>query len=173
MHTARTYAIARHKHFSSIYILTFLWTFGLSSGMLLASKARLVTDPWMYAVRTDSVSILSLLILMSIPFLVSFIVFRFRVTIVIHILAFLKSFIYGFSRCIMIHLFFSAGWFANIFLFFSDSILTVILLFYWIYSFQKNSILPLRSDFIYLFIVAVVCIIDYFIVLPSWTAITI
>ena len=173
MHTERSGDFVLRKHRSSIYILTFLWTFGLSSGMVLASRARLVTDSWMCAVTTNSVSILSLLITMLIPFLISFVAFRLGSAIMIYLLAFLKSFLYGFSRCLMIHLFLGATWFLNVFLFFSDSILTVILLLYWFHRFQKSNVYSLRNDLIYLFSAVAVCIFDYLIVLPIWTKIVI
>ena len=154
-----------------VYLLAFIWTFGLSGGILFSLKAEPLFTSRMCAGVLTSVSIPGLLLLMIFPFILSLFAIRFRAMWAVFILALLKSFIYGFSRCMIIHIYFRAGWLVNILLFFSDTAISLLLLWYWISCLAHAGKWTLKTCFGLCAGAVLICVLDCCFVLPVLTGI--
>ena len=161
---------SQNKSDFRIYSLVFAWSFGLSCGMLFAS----IAEPYylysrMCVIQFLDVSISGLLISMLFPFLLSMFAIRFHITWPIFIFALLKSFIYCLSRCTFIYIYSGAGWLVNGLLFFSDTIVSFLLLWYWICAFSQIGKWNPRICLEFCIGAFFVCLFDYCFVLPTLT----
>lgn len=168
---AFSYPSYRNTSRCSIYVLIFFWTFGLSFGMYFASMAEPDIASWMCALSYSGVSILGLLIVTLLPFFLSLFAVRFHQPWIIILLAFVKSFIFGYWRSFNILLFNNVGWLINFLLFFSDTCIVILLLIYWIVIFcqRRPSTMPL---FWFIIITSCfLCMFDWWFISPILTAV--
>lgn len=156
---------------SNHYCLVFFWTFGFIAGALFASATELDKFFWMYAIQNSRVSILSLLLVMVFPFILSLFAIRFSQCWLLLFLALVKSFVYSYCRCLIVRLFLGAGWFLNIFFFLSDSGCALILLSYWLYGLCRLGNWTLRSFYVCSFSAVLICYFHWQIITPVLSAI--
>lgn len=148
------------------YIIGFLWSFGMSVGILMAFGAEPHISSWMCVLSDDNVSILGLLLVTLVPFLVSCIAIRFHLLPILFAVAFVKSFIYSYCRCLILQIFANAGWLFNFLVFFSDTLATFVLLFYWYYGLHNTKSIGWKALLMCVCVVVLFCIIDYCVIAP-------
>ena len=111
------------------YILVILWPLSFFAGCLFYLSARSVFSPLMCGVANGSVSIVSLLFCTLFPFLLSAFAVFLSSPLLLILIGFCKSFLFGFLSLGMVLAFGSGGWFARLLLLCGDILLFP--LFFW------------------------------------------
>lgn len=118
---------------------SFTWLAGLVAGMFLAIQFTTIHNPWTQSLAYSRLSVIGFLASLSIPFLLSAILFRMSIFWLIIPLIFGKAFSYSFSVCVILITFADAGWLLCRLLVFSDSIVAVFLLWFWFRNLDMNN----------------------------------
>ena len=108
------------------------WVFGLICGVFFALHTSDITVSLMRSVLYDRLSIVGLLVALVFPFVLSAILLRYLSTLAIVPLVFLKAYLFSWCACGVYFAFGDAGWLVRWFLIFSDSLIVVLLLWYWL-----------------------------------------
>lgn len=120
--------------FSNIYMTFFLsicWILGLLIGLFLAIC---LPDESRYLVHTlvySRVSTVGLLINLFLPIILSAIVWKLKFPALFLLFAFIKAISYGFCFYVITYIYHEAGWFLRWLFLFSDTVLSVLLLWFW------------------------------------------
>lgn len=147
-------------------ILTFAWIFGLSSGVAIAFRTNLFTVSWMPALLCSRLSILGLFGVCFIPFLLSMIAFRFRAIVFVYIIAIAKSFLYGFCHYSVYRCFGNAGWLMRALLLFSDTYISIMLLWYWEKNIDRCGQWLFKSTALFAGVCFAICLLDVLFISP-------
>ena len=147
------------------FILSFLWSFGLFSGVSVAACADNPVS-LMRACCTAGVSIVGLFFVPFLPFLISAAAVYCSAPLFVYLTGFCKSFLLGFCVCTVYSGFPGGGWLVSLLLLFTD-VLTVTMLIWFQCCAVSN---PCRGTFkrgILTFAwFAVVSAVDYFWIAP-------
>lgn len=146
--------------------LVFSWCFGLSCGFWLVSPAESQFYLRMYALILQRGSILGLLAVNVLPFLISAVAIRFRISYLIILIVFLKSFLCGYCRCCILYAFGGAGWLIAFLLLFSESGSVVFLIWFWIRNINRTGNWHMRELCCFISACSVLSIIEYLLVRP-------
>lgn len=127
----------RNQRKYSIFILAFIWCFGIIIGVgsYLSAGDSFVSLMRMAAGR--NVSIVNLLISSMLPFLFSAFAVYLHSMQLLAVLCFLKAWLFGFVSCGVLTAFGSAGWLVWLMLMFSDIFCLIPLWWYWISQFRS------------------------------------
>ena len=114
-----------------VSILAFFYIFGLQSGIFFSKLNEPYITSLMRSVASAPVSIVGSLVLAVIPFLISAVCFYTHTEYFIFPVSLVRGFFYGYSLCASAVTYGTAGWLVCGFLFFSDHLLSPLLLWYW------------------------------------------
>ena len=147
-------------------ILAFVWFFGLLFGIILSCAAGDYIVSLMRLAVHCHVSIVGLAVITVFPLFLSAFVAYVSVLLLIFPVCFFEAFIQGFLLLPVYVAFGDAGWLVHLFCVFSDTCMTILLLWFWVRCFTGNNV-SLKHDFIICFIAALmICFFDYFLVSP-------
>ena len=150
---------------NSRILLIFFWLMGLLTGLVIANHPSVSFSCWDQRFSFN-ITAGSLLVSVFAPVMISYVFVRFLNYKLIFLLAFLKAFSYSFLSLCMIYVFGNAGWIVWFLLFSSDSVLVILLMFFWIRNIFNKHFIP-RFDAIFLVLGAIFTYFaDYFILLP-------
>lgn len=124
----------------TIFILI-CWCSSLFLGMYLALQVKVYNLLMMRTFLESRMSIVSLACVVILPLLISMIAFRLdRFTLLLTVVC-IKACAFGFSCSVVYAFFGDAGWLVRWLLIFTDSILVISQLYYWL----RNALTPSRS----------------------------
>lgn len=149
-----------------VVFLAFFWLAGISFGLYAANLASVHISSLMLTLVDQRVSIVGMLIIFIFPLLLSAVLIHFSAHRLLFLFAFLKAFCYSFSSCCIFLSFGSAGWLIQSLLMFSDTVLAIVLLWFWFRFFSAKTVELGRDAGICCIITACVVCIDYFMVSP-------
>lgn len=154
-----------------VFFLAILWIMGLLVGLLVASN-----DSSIYLLMrmapTCNVSIVGLAVVLILPFLFSIIGLIYQKFVMIYFLSAVKAFVSGYTLYGILCCYGSAGWLIRGLLLFSDSSMTILLLWLLFRHIDRRK-KTLYADATVCFISAVVIgITDYLIVSPFLCALS-
>lgn len=161
---AYKHIISRHSRAVSLLLLASFWTTGLLIGYTVAAKTSI--SLLMRAFTLERVSIVGLVLVTILPLILSAAAYRLSVPYFILPIAFIKAFLFSFCACALALVYTDAGWLARWLYIFSDSLMVIFLLWFWVRNIPnvKGSV---QKDFVICLIAASLLIsIDYFIVSP-------
>lgn len=147
-------------------ILACFWTSGLLCGILFFLTAGSSFSSVMHSFPRDTVSIVSLLCITTLPFLLSIYWISISKTWLIFPLCFGRAFLLSYTSIGIIQLFGSAGWLFRCLLLFSSCITAPLLYCFWLRGVCRTKAFSLAET---IFILAIVCLIrslDYRIISP-------
>ena len=146
--------------------LAFSFLFGFAVGVLLSGTVGPSGILLMRRLCTTPVSIVRLLIVRSLPFLITALVlYKFSSRLFLP-LAFGKAFLYGYTLRLIYLAFPGAGWFVWLMLLFSDTIATLALYSIWLQNLSAPTGDRFRRFIWYLGAVLVISVFDYCVLSP-------
>lgn len=148
----------------STMALTIVWVSGILIGAMLANKTSAQLSG--YTLFPERTTFLGLLISAILPLVISAIVIKIRAPILILPIAFIKSFSYSYTGFLLYSFYGDAGWLAEWLCLFSDPIVIVSCLWFWLKNISAKSIFVNKDLLICSFISFGALCIDYFIVSP-------
>ena len=113
------------------WLLAIFWITGILSGILISYVAGSSVSSLMRSYLYGSVSIVSLVLVIYLPFLLSAIAVSFSVSVLLFPIAFLKGFLFSLVAMGIFFIYGAAGWLIHWFLCFSDLISLPLLYWYW------------------------------------------
>lgn len=147
-------------------LLGLLWTVGLLAGYFTARQLSETTYSAMrMAVRTP-VSIVGLITVIFLPLLLSVAALIISKPVLFIPFAFFKSFLYSFTVSAVMFAFYDAGWLVTRLLVFSESVMSIVLLWFWFRNLHRKNNTFLTDVMISTFIAAAVFVIDFYAVSP-------
>ncbi len=150
--------------------LGLLWTAGLPAGYLMAKQLSETTFSVMRMAVMTPVSIVGLITVIFLPLLLSVAALSFSKPLLFIPFAFLKSFLYSFTVSAVMFAFDDAGWLVARLLLFSESLMSVVLLWFWFRNLHRNYNTFSKDVMISTFIAAIVFVIDLCAVSPFLTS---
>ena len=155
----------RYRCIFRVVFLAFFWTASLIYGVYFSAKDPSVVS-LMRLLPYSQVSIVGLIVVSILPLLISIVFVYYRKPIVIYTILICKGFLSGYCIGGLALVYCSAGWIIDILLLFSDSCITLILLWFW-YRYLVRNECNLKRDGAVAFVLSfLVCLIDHFIVTP-------
>ncbi len=116
-----------------------IWLLGLSLGAYVASQTTTIHNSWMQSLYYSRLSIIGFLAMLIFPFLLSAILFRMSFWKMVLLLFFVKAFAFSWLASSIILYFDGAGWLLRWLLLFSESIASVLLVWFWTRNRQGRS----------------------------------
>lgn len=111
---------------------SFAWLAGLVAGVLTATQSTTIHNSLTQLLSYSRLSVIGFLASLSLPFLLSAIFFKMSLFCLVIPLIVWKAFSYGWCVCAILISFADAGWLLSRLFLFSDSIVTVLLLWFWV-----------------------------------------
>ena len=115
------------------------WLVGLFAGAFFATQATTIHNSLTQSLSYSGLSVVGFLAGLSFPFLLSAIFFQMSLYGFLIPLIFGKAFSYSWCVCAILCSFFDAGWLVWHLLLFSDSIVTILLLWYWFRGLKEEN----------------------------------
>lgn len=168
-----TLMVDRTSAFSLFFRKGYIWilAFSLTGGMVLGSRLQANVDPslisLMRASGIQSVSIVSRLSVLLLPFLFSALFCSTRSAWMIFPVSFFKGFCFGFCQASIFSSFAGAGWLIYFFLMFSDILTFPVLVFFWIRCLGKTGHMTSRLLFCML-AVLIIAAVDHRFITPYY-----
>ena len=122
------------------YYFSVAWLAGLVAGLFAATHSTTLHNTLTQSLSYSRLSVVGFLVSLSFPFLLSAIFFRMSLFGLVIPLIFGKAFSYSWCVCAILILFGDAGWLLCRLLIFSDSIVTVLLLWYWFRGLDRENV---------------------------------
>lgn len=158
------YLRSKYKRVVSSLLLALFWFIGLLAGYTVATRISL--SVLMRTFSLERVSFLGLVLATIFPLAISAAALRSSAPLLILPIAFIKAFTFSFCASALSVVYADAGWLARWLYIFSDSIMVIFLLWFWVRNITKNTVI-FRKDFAScLFAASLLVCIDYFIVSP-------
>ncbi len=145
-------------------ILSLLWLLGLLLGVVLAGTGDIVPSLMRTASGTP-VTIVSLLLRCTLPFLISLLAIHFSKRWIVFLLCFFKAFLFGLCICSVTFCFYQASWIVILLLIFSDIVLMPVLFYFWIKHIDSVGV-KMHSSMLCCAIAIVVACVDYCYISP-------
>ncbi len=121
-----------------VFCYSLVWLAGLIAGALAATHSSTIHNSWTQSLVESRLSVVGFLASLIFPFLLSAIFFRMSLFGLAIPLIFGKAFSYSWCVCVLRICFADAGWLLSNLLVFSDSIVTVLLLWYCFRRLSQN-----------------------------------
>ena len=155
---------AQYKRMINIAILSVVWIAGLLTGAALANNIsyQLVG----YKLILDRISLLGLLFSTVLPLAISAVAIIIQAPCLIFPVAFIKGLMHAYSTLVIYSVYGAAGWLAKWLFVFSDSILILFLLWFWLRMIAGKCTSFTRDLLICSIATVVVVCIDFLIVSP-------
>ena len=170
MSCKRCFSFIRNlNHTWSILLLSLVWAIGLLLGTRLAVifSLNIHTNP--HAIIVSVYSPMRVLILSVFPFLLTILFLHFSLSPFIYLIVLSKGLLYSFSFSLISFTFPASGWLLHILFMFTQSITSVVLLWFWIRC--ADNCYDARSETsIALSLITVTCVVNQFIVFPFLTS---
>ncbi len=128
--TVRTSAINERRNYCKL-VFMLVWSAGMLAGISAALHNISATFSLMRSF-SGRVSIVGLLVSVTFPFVISAVIVSFGRYWLLLPLGFVKAFMFCFCACSVTLAYGSAGWLSRSLLMFSDSVITVLLLWCWL-----------------------------------------
>lgn len=162
-----------HQIFSSSQIkaaiLLTSWCSFLLFGIYTASQVSVLHSSLMHVLLHSHMSIVSLACVVLLPFFYSIVAFRLNQFYLVIPVVCIKAFTFGYSCSLISVLFGNAGWLMRWLLVYTDSILVIPLLCYWL----RNTIHSIKTAYQgiggYLFLTSMLLFVEYFYIEPIIT----
>jgi len=151
---------------NKITLLAFFWTVGLFFGFYLAYLLRIPLSSLMRQVTVTPVSIVGLSCAACLPFLLSVLVVYISAPVALYFISFFKAVLYGFHIGGCLIGFESSGWLMHYLLTFTDTILVLLLMVFWIFHFINNSRITKLWLLVMGCMIAITCFIDITFISP-------
>lgn len=152
------------EHIRELFLCLF-WIAGLPIGYLFVGQLSETYYSLMRMAVKTPVSIVGLMTVIFLPLLLSVVALAFSKPLLFVPLAFLKSFLYSFTVSAVMFVFNDAGWLVAGLLLFSESLMNVLLLWFWFRNLHRNHTF-FKDVMISTFIAAAVFVIDFYAVSP-------
>lgn len=134
-------------------LLGLLWVVGLLFGFLLANHLSEAVFTMMRMAAQTPVSIVGLIIVIYFPLFLSVVALKISKPVLILPIAFFKALLYGFSTAAIMISFRDSGWLVVRLLLFSETIMVVVLLWFWFRNLYRRTN-TFRKDIIVCFLIA-------------------
>lgn len=154
---------------NSVCFLAFIWTFSVFAGIILGSKSVPYYTSLMLSAASGPMSIAGMFLIFILPLVISIISIRFKVSFLVLPLALIKGFFYGFLTVSVYSALGSAGWLICLLLLFSNSILIVLLLWFWFKYLKVHNCCLMRDFLVAIAFGVLVCAFDAIMVSPFLT----
>lgn len=149
-----------------IFLLFFLWIFGIAFGCILGSEIHRNAASWMRTAPVCCVSIVSVLAVSLLPFLLTAFAVYFSQTWLILPLAFYKAFSFSFFSVITIFVFEGGGWLIRLLMMFPNIALVALLFLLWLRVLCGKCDQPYRNILICSGISTAITLFDYLCISP-------
>lgn len=148
------------------FLLILFWFLGVFIGIWIAQQTITVTSSLVRSVVDSRSSIVGLLTVLTVPFLISAILFKLSLPTLGFCIVFIKSLLFSYCSCSLVLAFGEAGWLMRWLLLFSDSCTVVLLLWLWIRNITGQG-KKIKSDLLFCCLITVLigCV-DYYILSP-------
>lgn len=110
--------------------LSCTWICGLFAGAYIALKTTTIHNSWTQLLYYSHLSVIGFLAMLTFPFILSAILLRISLRGFVIPLLFLKAFSYSWCACFLRICFANAGWLLHLLLFFSNTVLSSLLLWF-------------------------------------------
>lgn len=129
-----------HRDKSLVYtpLLCGTWASGLVCGFCFSFHFSETFYSVMLSAVDSRLSIVGLFFLLTFPFLISAVLLRYTSPLALFPFVFIKAFSFGLCLCATAIAFGDAAWLVRLLLFFSDSVVTVFLLWFWLRNICGN-----------------------------------
>lgn len=158
--------LPRFQRKGSIVILAFLWILGLVCGLYIVSAAGDSISSLMGAICYNRVSIVGLAAVLFLPLVITAIAAYFSAPALIYIFCSFKALCVGCCLYGVVLVFGYSAWLIRLLLFFSDSIIAVLILWLWYRYLYLVRDTVWRDLTICAAVAGAIGIIDYFLVSP-------
>ncbi len=111
--------------------LSVIWILGIFLGLYLSVSLTENSKSLVRTLLESRVSTVGLIANLFLPFIISAIVWKFKIPAIYLLLAFTKAICYGFCLCSIGYVFREAGWLLRWLFLFSDTCSSALLLWYW------------------------------------------
>lgn len=155
----------RHSSRICIWILAFVWISGLICGVMYAAYDATIIS-LMRMVCFNCVSIVGLATILILPLLISAVAVYFSKPAVIYLLSAFKAFSSGYCIYGTLAVYGSAGWLIRLLLLFSDTCITVVLMWFWIRHISGSKRALTADTAVCTVLAGLIGIIDYTVVSP-------
>ena len=159
-----------HKPFQRSHgrqmLLCFVWLLGLLFGYGLSASCKPYFLPLMYSLFSQSVSIVGLLQIVSLPTLCIFLSLLFKNSIVLWIVFFIDAVAFSFSLGLLSSFLGSAFWLIGTLTVLSDGLLSLLLLFFLLITADDTPQTKLRAVFLFFCAEFLIVSMDYFVISP-------
>lgn len=157
-------ALFRYRRALSISALLLIWIVGFSSGIAIASRSSAYLLKLTFSF--ERVSFVGLVFASILPLIISALAVKLSAPLFLLIVAFTKALLFGFAVFVLHNFYGNAFWLSRWLYMFSDSLMTVFLLWFWLRSITGKSSHFDKDLIICLISAAVLVLVDYFIVSP-------
>lgn len=158
---ALTSALCRNR----VIFLAALWLTGILSGVFLAKYEYRLLFPMMLAAADDSVSIIAVVFIRTLPLIVSAFIALYISIKLIPVLAFFRALSYGFCSGLVYYFYGSAGWLFHLLMMFSGLLTNVVVLFFWLHLMVSRERIS-TVFFICIAITAVIIVVEVILIAP-------
>ena len=153
----------RHSKKTNAKMYFFLfWITGILAGYLFISQINITHFSFIHSVLNYNVSISNYICVHILPFFAIILIGRFSSKPIIAIALFIKAFIYSSTSYMILYAFQEAGWLMRNLLIFSDSLISVYLLYYLVQYADNQQ----PSHLTALIFISICCLSDYYIISP-------
>lgn len=149
-----------------IILLAFSWIAGMFFGLNESVPDTAVTVSLMHTVVRSSVSIVGLIAVLVFPLIISALAVFLSAPLVFLPLAFFKAFGYTVCSILIVSAFGSAGWLIRGLLLFSDTCMSIALLWFWFRNIEGKRLSSKKDLAVCAIFALLVGCIDYFVVSP-------
>lgn len=156
--------LSKHKRVVLSLLLALFWCIGLLAGYTVATKTSFTV--LMHTFSLQRVSFVGLVFATIFPLSLSAAAFRLSLPLLILPIAFTKAFLFSFCASALTLIYADAGWLARWLYTFSDSIMVIFLLWFWVRNITKRAGIFQKDFAVSLFAASLLICIDYFIVSP-------
>ena len=152
----------RRNYCKIVFIL--MWCVGMFTGISVALHNSSATFSLMRSL-SGGVSIVCLLFSFAFPFVISAVIVSFGQQWLLVPIGFVRSFMYFFCACSVTLAYGSGGWLSRYILMFTDSIISVLLLWFWLKCIADQNHTTKRT-IVCVLITGIVCAVDYCYISP-------
>ena len=149
-------------------IIIAVWLLGFLFGFILARCAGPFTFSLMHSSLSASVSIVSLLCVVYVPFSTYVVLSAYRKCGFLYLFSFLDCLIYSFTGLLLRNSFGSSGWLVQLFLQFPQSMLLPVSFWFLLRRLSGQACSLLRDSIIFLVISAIVVSVYLITIIPFW-----
>lgn len=150
----------------SVVFLAFCWLSGILFGFFSSRLVSVYLSSLMCSLVCQRVSIVGMLIIFTFPLLLSVVLMHFSARFLLYIFVVFKAFCFSFTFSCIFLSFGSAGWLICFLAMFSNSVLAITLLWFWLRFFLVRSVMVRRDAEICCAVIACTVCVDYFFVAP-------